>query len=659
MRTRRLLATSASAAVLFAGVAHAQPIPSLDLRDFHPPTDPAGSLYLEPSGTPGPGAWNVGAWASYENRLVVIKDAAGNTATVPVENQLSLDYLVGVGISDRLAIGMQLPTVLYQNGGDASAIGAGKLPATALGDATFGAKATLVPTSGLGGFGLAALGRVSAPTGDRAAYVSDGSPVGELRLLGELKLILLDVRATAGARVRSAQRTFVGEDFGHSLPWGVGITVHPQALGLDDKGRWAWTLETHGAVAITPSFGSGPESPSMIGASARYGVGDVSLIVGAEAPLDSAVGLPRVRGVLGIGWAPRFYDQDNDGVADDVDECPELAEDKDGFEDADGCPDFDNDDDGVPDSDDKCPTEKEDEDDFQDDDGCIDPDNDGDGILDAQDACPDEAGVKSADPKKNGCPRKDSDGDGVMDDVDKCPTQPEDKDGFKDDDGCPDPDNDEDGIPDKEDHCPDVRGGRFSDPELNGCPSPDKDGDTFDDAVDKCVDKPEDFEGVADDDGCPEEPVAGKPAPKPLVEVERKGPDDLVHMRKPPSFVVKGDSVEIAPASEPTIRALAQLLNQHRSWVMMIGVRPVGATPAAEQQALTKAFAIANALHAYTHRADCAESVGWAEVEGLPGARAAGVGVEVSTPPPGLVRLPSPAGRIHLPSSIPRPQKKP
>ncbi|MEB2310772.1 MAG: hypothetical protein OZ921_18320 [Sorangiineae bacterium] len=655
MHMRRWLAAGASSVVLLAGLARAQPVPSLDLRDFHPPTDPEGSLYLEPSRTPGPGAWNAGAWFSYEHRLIVIRDDAGNTVAVPVENQLSLDYLLGLGIGDRLAVGLQLPTVLYQSGDAATAIGAGALPATALGDATFGAKATLVPPGELGGFGLAALGRVSAPIGDRASYASDGTPVGELRLLGELRLIVLDVRASAGARVRGAERTYVGEDFGHSLPWAAGVTLHPRALGLDDQGRWAWTLETHGAVAITPRFASGAQSPAMVGASARYGVGDVALTAGVEAPLDSAVGVPLVRGVLGVGWAPRFYDQDGDGIADDLDECAELAEDRDGFEDRDGCPDFDNDDDGVPDPDDQCPTVPEDEDGFEDDDGCPDPDNDRDGVPDGEDACPDEAGPKSANPKRNGCPVKDSDGDGVMDDVDKCPNQPEDRDGFEDTDGCPDPDNDEDGVPDGEDACPNVRGWRFSDPALNGCPSPDQDGDTFDDAVDECPDRPEDFNGFEDDDGCPDSDRAG--AARPLVEVEVKGPERSIRFRQPPRFTVKGGAVELAPASGPTLRAMAQVLNQHRSWTMMVGVRPTAATAEAEQEALTKSLTLIIALESYTRRSEAAESVGWAAVKDVPGAAASGIGVEISTPPPGLLRLPTPVPRPVAPLPPPPPPK--
>jgi outer membrane protein OmpA-like peptidoglycan-associated protein len=95
-------------------------------------------------------------------------------------------------------------------------------------------------------------------------------------------------------------------------------------------------------------------------------------------------------------------DRDGDGIPDIHDKCPNEPEDRDGFEDDDGCPDPDNDKDGIPDAVDKCPNEPEDFDGFQDEDGCPDPDNDQDGVLDSRDRCPNEPGPASND----GCPPK-------------------------------------------------------------------------------------------------------------------------------------------------------------------------------------------------------------------------------------------------------------
>src|SRR5262249_17322817 len=63
---------------------------------------------------------------------------------------------------------------------------------------------------------------------------------------------------------------------------------------------------------------------------------------------------------------------DNDGVPDAADKCPLCPEDKDGFQDEDGCPDPDNDHDGIPDAKDACPNEPETINGVKDDDGCPD-----------------------------------------------------------------------------------------------------------------------------------------------------------------------------------------------------------------------------------------------------------------------------------------------
>jgi outer membrane protein OmpA-like peptidoglycan-associated protein len=152
--------------------------------------------------------------------------------------------------------------------------------------------------------------------------------------------------------------------------------------------------------------------------------------------------------------------------------------------------------DGIPDDQDKCPNEPEDKDGFEDEDGCPDADNDGDGVPDAEDKCPNESG----DPANQGCPTKDRDGDGIPDEFDQCPDEAEDKDGFEDEDGCPDLDNDGDGIPDDQDKCPNESGVT-----PDGCPVRDRDGDGIPDDQDKCPDEPETKNGFEDEDGCPDE----------------------------------------------------------------------------------------------------------------------------------------------------------
>jgi outer membrane protein OmpA-like peptidoglycan-associated protein len=148
----------------------------------------------------------------------------------------------------------------------------------------------------------------------------------------------------------------------------------------------------------------------------------------------------------GLVWAPQpigaaapgRHDRDNDGIPDSLDACAEEPEDKDGYQDEDGCPDLDNDSDGIADTEDKCPNDAEDKDGFEDSDGCPEPDNDKDGIPDTMDRCPDQPEDKDGFEDEDGCPDEDNDGDGFADAVDKCPNDPETVNGVDDDDGCPD-----------------------------------------------------------------------------------------------------------------------------------------------------------------------------------------------------------------------------
>jgi OOP family OmpA-OmpF porin len=97
-------------------------------------------------------------------------------------------------------------------------------------------------------------------------------------------------------------------------------------------------------------------------------------------------------------------DPDGDGISGSADKCPDVAEDKDGFEDEDGCPDDDNDKDGIPDAKDKCPDKPETVNGIDDDDGCPEVDTDGDGILGSRDKCPDEPETKNGYKDDDGCP---------------------------------------------------------------------------------------------------------------------------------------------------------------------------------------------------------------------------------------------------------------
>lgn len=129
-----------------------------------------------------------------------------------------------------------------------------------------------------------------------------------------------------------------------------------------------------------------------------YGFGISGIVGEKRAPEIKTVALPQTP-----------QDSDSDGIANDIDKCPDIA----GLQKYEGCPVPDTDNDGVNDEQDSCTTVAG----VARFNGCPVPDSDKDGINDEEDKCPDVAGVA----KYGGCPVPDSDKDGVNDEEDKCP----------------------------------------------------------------------------------------------------------------------------------------------------------------------------------------------------------------------------------------------
>jgi outer membrane protein OmpA-like peptidoglycan-associated protein len=66
------------------------------------------------------------------------------------------------------------------------------------------------------------------------------------------------------------------------------------------------------------------------------------------------------------------------------------------------------------------------------------------------------------------------------------------------------PDRDGDGVPDARDRCPDDPEDRDGFADDDGCPDADNDGDGLEDRYDRCPNDPEDHDGFQDGDGCPD-----------------------------------------------------------------------------------------------------------------------------------------------------------
>ena len=157
------------------------------------------------------------------------------------------------------------------------------------------------------------------------------------------------------------------------------------------------TYNDHAIIDET-NISKDPKFPAMVWTTFKF-------LTTYKSPLSS---LGKNGSTIGIvsreGLKRLFKDSDEDGIADDEDRCPDIAEDFDGFNDEDGCPDYDNDQDGMYDTKDKCPDKAEDFDDYLDRDGCPDLDNDGDEIPDTVDKCPNQKETVNLFKDEDGCP---------------------------------------------------------------------------------------------------------------------------------------------------------------------------------------------------------------------------------------------------------------
>lgn len=491
-------------------VEHFEPLPSQGINTLNVgKADVLG--HLKPS---------AGLFFNYMKEPLVIAPVGGSVDDAGggrlIDNQLKAELLASLGLFDLASIGVAVPVVLYQNGDQLTQLGSNaSVSSLVLGDIRLVPKVIVLDPKKewTKGFGVGILLPLYLPVGDDL-FQSDGTVRIEPRLaLSWMHKSGFNVSGNVGFQLLRNDEEARNFKPGNTLRYALGMEV---PVGWD-KMRIVGSFFGNYGLNDAANIGNGnlddvdKDSPMEVDLGAQFYL-PANLIanVGAGTGLNDSIGSPRLRVFASINYTPlgepEDPDRDKDGILNEQDKCPDKPEDKDNFQDDDGCPDPDNDQDTVLDENDKCPDKKEDLDNYADKDGCPDPDNDNDGILDEKDKCPLKPEDKDNFEDADGCPDPDNDKDGIADKKDLCPNSPEDKDGFEDENGCPDPDNDSDGVLDKDDKCPMVPGVISE----KGCPIKDQDKDGIPDDKDKCPTKPETFNGIKDADGCPDGKASAK-----------------------------------------------------------------------------------------------------------------------------------------------------
>ena len=435
----------AAAALFVARPASAQLKVGVPVQQFQP-TPGMAQNFVQVYGTEVVGSLRpaLGVFVNYAYRPLVL--SVGDERIDVVRHQWTTDLLAAFAIGPTFQVGAALPVTFYQQGEKSNRLPDLDLAPRALGDVRLVPKWRILgPRQGEPGWSLAAVGVLTFPSGSTKDLQGNASVTFEPRAVVEWRTVdRVRTGLNLGYVVRSQQQ-MLNVDVGNEVSLGAGVSYEVVPDTFTVLG------EAYGHVPADPQSAFNIENlPVELNAAGRLRFAQWhTLTVGVGPGLTRGYGSPTVRVYAGYAFDKKeLPDRDGDGILDSDDECPDDPEDKDGFEDLDGCPDPDNDQDGILDIHDGCPMDPEDFDEFEDEDGC-----------------PEEGPVEVV-------PPSDRDGDGCPDAEDPCPDSPEDLDGFEDDDCCEDPDNDRDG---------------------------------YADSIDKCPMDPEVWNGVEDEDGCPDE----------------------------------------------------------------------------------------------------------------------------------------------------------
>jgi hypothetical protein len=340
---------------------------AVDLERLVPAADGRSFLGVQGSRTPGPGRPTLGFVTGYASQLLEVELSDGSERAL-LSDRITTWLSAELGVGRRAAVGFSTPLVLFQDG-QSLAAGTDDVDGFGVGDTRLQARYRLlgaVAKDALDredGPGLALAVSAFLPSGDDDRYVGEGAYRGEAQLLMDLHLLGAGLGAQVGVRHRFEERELLGRSLRSELTFGAAARVpipplHP-LVGL---------IEVRGASDFASSETTAVEG--QLGVILPFE--ELTFMLAGGPGLSGAVGVPTVRVVAGLWYAPKDADADGDGVPDDRDACPPLPEDLDGYEDDDGCPDPDNDNDLIPDADDLCPNVEALEGQDDDEDGCTD-----------------------------------------------------------------------------------------------------------------------------------------------------------------------------------------------------------------------------------------------------------------------------------------------
>jgi outer membrane protein OmpA-like peptidoglycan-associated protein len=350
--------------------ARAQQVRGFDGERLAPAAGAAGGVFVERPIVPFHLGYGLGLFLHGADDAVVVRQGATVVGT-PLDGSVSADLLASLGLFDHLELALALPIRLYYQG-DASA--APLIASRGLGDLRFVPKVSIARGGDASvGWVLGAAAYVTFPTGDDLALRGAAGVTVEPRLLFGLYPGRLAIVANAGFLFRRNESYSPGDELTFGLAGTYTLPAARDMIDLQAELSGGWLTEVSGRALLSlPLEAIGGVIVRPHPRWSFYGMVGAGLTNGLAVP-DFRL-LAGVRYAFGLPGKGGERDSDSDGIVDRDDKCPNEPEDRDGFQDEDGCPEPDNDHDGIPDDRDECPDDPEE------------PGGDGDG-------CPDKARV--------------------------------------------------------------------------------------------------------------------------------------------------------------------------------------------------------------------------------------------------------------------------
>lgn len=308
------------------GILLAEPLehPKINARYFRPALDAQHFLSVNETALGPCGSFlGKGNLSQASNSFSFVADDGSETGML---QSLDVLDLAGGFVFCRARLGVHLPVILRATG----ALPTGdELLESGIGDVLLDYKYRLSKPNDSIGVALSLRGSAPTATG-KASVGNDGS--------------LIEVELNLDSKYRS---TILALNVGHKS----------QSTWSDEQSYFGSAVYARGGAALPLPYSSGIAaevfSSFMYGASnftqafsgevmltgwKKFGL--IALQAGMGYGLGSGVGTPDLQGLLGFAWLPELKkrDADRDGIIGSKDQCPEDAEDIDGFEDTDGCP---------------------------------------------------------------------------------------------------------------------------------------------------------------------------------------------------------------------------------------------------------------------------------------------------------------------------------